>query len=199
MSSTINGRTPEHSVAPLFLERWSPRAFTGEALPEAELMKILEAARWAPSAYNAQPWRFVYALRDTPAWPRLLGLLNQHNQSWAKEAGALLILFSKTTLVPPGADRAVPSACHSFDAGAAWACLALEATRLGWHVHAMAGFDKARAIEELAVPEGYVAEAAIALGRKADKSVLPAALQAREEPSGRNPVEAFAFAGKFKD
>lgn len=197
MSATVNGRTTGHEVAAQFPERWSPRAFTGEAIPEAALLSIFEAARWAPSAFNAQPWRFVYARRGTPAWDRLLGLLNPPNQVWAKNAGALVVIFSKTTLLPPGASEEVPSPCHSFDAGAAWACLALEATRLGWYAHAMAGFDKPRALAELGVPAGYQAEAAVALGRKGDKSALPEALQPREAPSGRKPVEEFAFEGQF--
>ena len=87
-----NSRTADYPIDALFLERWSPRAFTGEAIPERQLSSLFEAARWAPSSYNSQPWRFLYARRDTEPWPRFLGLLNEYNQSWARNAAALVIL-----------------------------------------------------------------------------------------------------------
>jgi nitroreductase len=196
--TTVNGRTAAHPIDPKFLERWSPRAFTGEAIGEADLMTILEAARWAPSSYNSQPWRFIYARRGTPAWDGLFALLNPFNQSWAKEAGALIIIVSSSTMLPPGAEKPVPSHSHSFDTGSAWGHLALEAQRLGWHTHGMVGFDMNRAFADLGVPEGYRVEAAIAIGRLGDKSILPEQLQARETPSDRKPLSEIAFEGKFK-
>ena len=196
--TTLNGRTADHPIDAQFLERWSPRAFTGEAMGEADMMTILEAGRWAPSSYNSQPWRFVYALRGTPAWDRLLGLLNPFNQSWAKQAGALVILVSNSLMLPPGAEKPVPSHSHSFDAGTASGYLALQAQRLGWHAHGMVGFDMDRAFAELDVPEGHRVEAAFAFGRRGDKSILPEGLQAREMPNERNPLSAMAFEGSFK-
>lgn len=195
--TTANGRTADHPIDPLFLERWSPRAFTGEVMPKADLETILEAARWAPSSYNSQPWRFVYALRDTPAWDHLFGLLNPFNQSWAKQAGALIIIMSCETMLPPGADQRVPSHSHSFDAGAAWGYLALQAERSGWAAHAMVGFDMARAATELHMPPGHRVEAAIAIGRKGDKSLLPEAMAAREMPNTRESLAASMFEGSF--
>jgi nitroreductase len=195
--TTANSRTSDHPIDPLFLERWSPRAFTGEVLPEAELMTILEAARWAPSSYNSQPWRFIYARSGTPHWDALFGLLNPFNQSWAKPAGAIVIVVSSETMLPPGAAARVPSHSHSFDAGAAWGYLALQAAKSGWAAHAMVGFDLARAASELKVPAGYRVEAAIAIGRKGDKSLLPEAMAAREMPNGREPLSAIAFEGAF--
>jgi nitroreductase len=192
-----NSRTSDYPIDPLFLERWSPRAFTGEAISERELLTLLEAARWAPSSYNSQPWRFLYARRDTEPWPRFLGLLNEYNQSWAKNAAALLILVSKTTLLPRGADKEVPSYTHSLDAGAAWANLALQATRSGWAAHGMAGFDVSRTAAELGVPADYRVEAAIAIGRPGDKSILPEPLRAREQPSDRLPLSQLVSEGKF--
>src|SRR5512138_1411530 len=94
-------RAPEHAVDPLFVQRWSPRAFTGEELPEATLMSFLEAARWAPSAMNAQPWRFVYARRGTPSFERLLSALAPSNQAWAARASALIAVASATTMTLP--------------------------------------------------------------------------------------------------
>jgi nitroreductase len=192
-----NSRTSDYPIDPLFLERWSPRAFTGEAISERELLTLLEAARWAPSSYNSQPWRFLYARRDTEPWPRFLGLLNEYNQSWAKNAAALLILVSKTTLLPRGADKEVPSYTHSLDAGAAWANLALQATRSGWAAHGMAGFDVSRTVAELGVPADYRVEAAIAIGRPGDKSILPEPLRAREQPSDRLPLSQLVSEGKL--
>jgi nitroreductase len=195
--TTANSRTADHPIDPLFLERWSPRAFTGEAIPEAELMTLLEAARWAPSCYNSQPWRFLYARRDAEGWPRFLGLLVPYNQSWAKNAAALVILVSKTTLLPPGTEKEIPARTHSLDAGAAWANLALQAVRSGWAAHGMAGFDVERTAAELGVPSDYRVEAAIAIGRQGDKSLLPEALQAREKPSARMPLSQLAMEGRF--
>jgi nitroreductase len=192
-----NSRTADYPIDPLFLRRWSPRAFTGEAIPEAELLTLLEAARWAPSSFNSQPWRFLYARRDTEPWPKFLGLLSEYNQSWAKSAAALVILVSKTTLLPRGADKEVPSYTHTLDAGAAWANLALQATRSGWAAHGMAGFDVPRTAAELGVPADYRVEAAIAIGRPGDKSLLPEALRAREQPSERLPLSQLVSEGRF--
>jgi nitroreductase len=192
-----NSRTADYQIDALFLERWSPRAFTDEPIPERELLTLLEAARWAPSSFNSQPWRFLYARRDTAHWLQFLALLNDYNQSWAKNAAALLILVSKTTLLPRGADKEVPSYTHSLDAGAAWANLALQATRSGWAAHGMAGFDVPRTAAELGVPPDYRVEVAIAIGRPGDKSLLPEALRAREQPSDRLALSQLAWEGRF--
>ncbi len=192
-----NSRTADYPIDPLFLERWSPRAFTGEAISERDLLTLLEAARWAPSSYNSQPWRFLYARRGTEPWARFLGLLAEFNQAWAKNAAALAILVSKTTLLPRGADKEGPSYTHSLDAGAAWANLALQATRSGWAAHGMAGFDVSRTAAELGVPPDYRVEAAIAIGRPGDKSLLPEALRAREQPSDRLPLPQLVWEGRF--
>ena len=194
---TFEGRRTEHPIEPMFLERWSPRAYTGEAMPDADLMTIFEAARWAPSSYNSQPWTFVYAKRDTPHWDKLLGLLNEFNQSWAKNAAVMIIAVSNSLMLPPGAEKPVPSHSHSYDAGSAWAYLALQASRLKWDAHAMVGFDMDRAFAELNVPQGYRVEAAICIGRRGDKSMLPEGLQGRETPNGRNPLDGMIREGAF--
>jgi nitroreductase len=196
--TTANRRTSAYPIDPLFLERWSPRAFTGESIPEPELLGLFEAARWAPSSYNSQPWRFLYARRESQSFAQFLGLLNSFNQSWAQAAAALVILVSKTTLLPPGADREVPSHTHSLDAGAAWALLALQATRSGWAAHGMAGFDRPRTAAELGVPADYRVEAAIAIGRPGDPALLPESLRAREQPSGRLPLSHVVCEGRFR-
>ena len=195
--TTVGNRTSDHPIDAQFLERWSPRAFTGEAISEADLMSIFEAARSAPSSYNSQPWAFVYARRDTPAWAHLFGLLIEFNQGWAKDAAAVVILASNSLMTPPGKTEAVPSHSHSMDAGSAWGYLALQALKMGWHTHGMVGFDIPRAFAELGFPAGYRVEMALAIGKQGDKSTLPEFLQGREEPSGRKPLSESVFEGKF--
>jgi nitroreductase len=106
--TNANARHSVYPIDPMFLERWSPRAFTGEGISAADLMTIMEAARLAPSSYNSQPWRFIYARRDTPHWDTFLDLLVPFNRSWAKDAAALLVLVSNPLMKPPGSDNAVP-------------------------------------------------------------------------------------------
>jgi nitroreductase len=195
--TTANTRTSDHDIDPLFLERWSPRAFLQDEISEADLMRMFEAARWAASSYNSQPWRFLWARRGTAHWDKFLGLLNPFNQSWAKDASALVVLVSNSLMRPPGAEKDVPSHSHSLDAGAASGNFALQATRMGWNVHGMVGFDMDRAFAELNVPKGYRVEAAYAVGKRGDKATLPEALQAREAPSPRKPVAEIAMEGGF--
>ncbi len=195
--TTVGTRTSDHEIDPIFLERWSPRAFTGEPIGDEELMQIFEAARWAPSSYNSQPWRFVYARRDTPHWEPMLSLLNDANRSWAKNAAVVMILASSSTMIVPGQQNPIPSWSHSLDAGSAWAYLALQATKLGWYAHGMVGFDRDRAFAELGFPEGYRVEAAIAIGRRGDPSILPEPVRAREMMNGRKPLAETVYEGKF--
>jgi nitroreductase len=193
-----NPRTAAYPIDEQFLNRWSPRAYTGADIAEETVLTFLEAARWAPSSYNSQPWRFVYARRGTPEWESLLGLLNEFNRSWAEKASVLIVLLSKTTFTPPGASAPVPAVTHAFDTGSAWAYLALQASLSGWHAHGMVGFDKERARAELAVPADFSVEAMVAIGKLGDKSILPEGLQARELPSPREPLSKLAFEGKFQ-
>jgi len=196
--TTPSTRHSDYPIDPVFLERWSPRAFSAETIAEHELLGLLEAARWAPSSYNSQPARFIYGRRGTPAFDKLLGILNEFNRSWAKTAAAIVIAVSNSLMRPPGQDKDVPSHSHSFDAGAAWMSFALQATRQGWYTHGMVGLDFDRAFAELDVPQGYRVEAAIAVGRLGDKATLPDFLQAREQPSDRRPLSAVAMEGGFK-
>ncbi|MEW6339567.1 MAG: nitroreductase family protein [Paraburkholderia sp.] len=195
--TTSNARAAEHPIDIQFLNRWSPRAFTQEVIPEATLLTFFEAARWAPSSYNSQPWRFAYARRGTEQWTRFLGFLNEFNQSWAQHAAAIVIVLSKSTFTPPGASAEVPAPTHSFDSGAAWGYLALQASLAGWHAHGLAGIERDKIRKELAVPDVYSIEAGIAIGRAGDKSVLPEALQAREVQSPRKPLAEIAAEGRF--
>jgi nitroreductase len=190
-------RQPDHPIDPLFLERWSPRAFDGAEMPEEDLLTLFEAARWAPSAFNSQPWRFLYARRGDENWERFLSLLIPWNQGWAHGASALIYILSDMLAFTDKTGQPATSHSHSFDAGAAWACLALQATKLGYQAHGMSGVQLELARAELGVPERYRIEAAAAVGRVGDPAMLEEKLRAREVPSGRRAVEEFAFAGSF--
>ncbi|WP_454252719.1 nitroreductase family protein [Pseudomonas sp. Marseille-Q7302] len=194
---TNSSRTPQYPVDPQFVQRWSPRAFEPTAIEEETLLGFIEAARWAPSAFNAQPWRFLYARRDDAHWGLFLSLISEFNRSWAQHASALVIILSKTTLLRASSGEEVPFPSHSFDAGAAWAYLALQATNAGWHVHGMAGIDRVGIQRELRVPAPFKVELAVAIGKLGDKASLSEQLQARELPSPRLKVEELAVAGPY--
>jgi nitroreductase len=193
--ATSSDRKADYEIHPLFIQRWSPRAFTGEEIPDAELFSALEAARWAPSGSNAQPWRFVFSKRDSSSWPVFLDLLNPGNRRWAERASALILFVSKKTVSRNG--EVVQSKSHSFDTGAAWQNFALQALLLGWHTHGMGGFDREKARTDLKVPDDFTIEAVIAIGRQGDKSALPAELQEREFPNSRQPLKDLALEGGF--
>ncbi len=197
MTIAVPPRQPDHPVEPLFVERWSPRAFTGEEISEAELATIFEAARWAPSSYNSQPWRFLYARRGTPLFDTFFGLLSAYNQQWAANATVLIVAVSARTFLKPGTSEVLVSRSHSFDTGAAWANLALQATRLGWHAHGIGGFDAEQARAVLGVPVDHDVEAAIAIGRRGDKALLPESFHKGESPNGRRPLSETVFEGGF--
>jgi nitroreductase len=189
----VVARQADHPIEPMFLERWSPRAFDGSVISDEDLLTIFEAARWAPSAFNYQPWRFLYARRGDANWARFLDLLIPFNQAWAGNAAVLVYVLSDTLIDRGKAGDPQPSHSHSFDAGAAWACLALQAARLGHHAHGISGLHFDRAREELAVPERYRIEAAVALGSLA----TPEGLRSPETPSGRKPLAEIVFAGRL--
>ena len=194
----MSPRRPDHPIDPLFLDRWSPRAFDGSDMPEEDLLTIFEAARWAPSAFNSQPWHFLYAKRGDSNWARFLSLLIPWNQGWAHSASVLVYIVSDSL---PFTDRKTgepaPSTTHSFDAGAAWACLALQATRMGYFAHGMSGIQYELARAELGLPERFHLDAACVIGRIGDPAMLDEKLRAREAPSDRKPLAEFVHAGNF--
>lgn len=193
----MTARTPDHPIDPLFLHRWSPRAFDGSEIPDADLMTIFEAARWAPSAFNSQPWRFLYAKRGEADWERFLSQLIPWNRGWAQSASVLVYILSDRTPMTGRDGSPGVSRTHSFDAGSAWVSLALQATRMGYHAHGMSGIEYGAAEAELGVPERYRLEAACVIGRIGDPATLDEKMRAREAPSGRRPIEESVFCGGF--
>ncbi|MDX5988567.1 nitroreductase family protein [Haloferax mediterranei ATCC 33500] len=177
----------------MFVNRWSPRAMTGESLSEDEFMPLFEAARWAPSAFNDQPWRFLYATRESNHWDTYLGLLSEGNRVWAKRAAVFAVILSKTTFDHNG----TPSRTHSFDSGAAWQNLALEGSRRGLVVHGIGGFDYERTEATLSIPPGYAVEAMAAIGVRGSPDTLPTGLREREQPSDRKQLAAVVTDGEF--
>lgn len=186
-------RRPDHPADDIFVDRWSPRAMSGEPIGENELMILFEAARWAPSSFNNQPWRILYARRDSQHWPLFLSLLVESNQAWANKAAALLVFISKTTFDHNGK----PARTHSYDTGAAWENLALQAMLRGYVAHGMQGFDYERARTELNIPDEYQVEAMAAIGMPGPKESLPERLRKIETPNDRRPVAQSICEGPF--
>lgn len=186
-------RRADHDIDDQFLRRWSPRAMNGQPMAREALMRLFEAARWAPSSGNAQPWRFVYALAGTDAFQAFFDLLVEGNKPWCARAGALVIVASHTH-----SDSGRPQRTHSFDTGAAWMSLALQASRMGLVVHGMEGFDYDRAPAVAGLPPGTVPECMIAIGHPGAIEDLPEKYRAREAPNDRNPVSSFAFEGRME-
>jgi nitroreductase len=186
-------RQAGYPIAAPLLDRWSPRALSGEALSEAELMPLFEAARWAPSSGNFQPWRFLYARRDTDFWPAFFGLVTPRNQAWAQRAGALVLVISRTHFDGDGR----PCRTHSYDSGAAWENLALQAAASGLVAHGIEGFDYDQARRVLRVPAAYAIEAMVVIGKPGDKALLSESLQQREQPNTRRPLAELVCEGPF--
>lgn len=186
------GAVTDAELHPLLAQRWSPRGFdAGHELSDAELSAILEAARWAPSAANTQPWRFVVARRGEPVYERLVALLAPGNVLWAPAASALILVAAATRN-----DEGAPQPWARYDAGQAAAHLTVQATALGLTVHQMGGFDAAAAKAEFGLPEGVEPQAVIAVGRLDPHAVLPEALAAREvAPRARRPLAELLLAG----
>ncbi|NYE26346.1 nitroreductase family protein [Pigmentiphaga litoralis] len=196
--SIPNSRQADFPVDPQFVARWSPRAFSGEPIAEGTLLTFLEAARWAPSAFNSQPWRFLYARRGTSDWDLYLGLVNDFNRAWAQSASAIVFILSQTRFTPPGKTEDQDLATHAFDAGAAWAHLALQASLSGWSTHGIAGIERDKIRATLDVPPAYAIQAGVVIGKPGDIAQLSESLRQRETPSPRQPLSALAFAGKFR-
>ncbi len=187
-------RKADYAIEPLILDRWSPRAMSGEEISNEELMRLFEAARWAPSSFNAQQWRALYARRDSEHWPTFLGLLVEGNKTWAKNAAVLVLFISRTTFEYDGE----PSTTHSYDCGAAWENFALQGFHQGFVVHGMEGFDYDRAKTELKIPDEFRVEAMAAVGKPGTKETLPEKLRTKENPNDRRKLTESICEGPFR-
>lgn len=191
-------REPDHAINPIFTTRWSARSFTGETMPEKDLLSMLEAARWAHSSANRQPWRFSYALRGDADFDRYVHFLDDGNREWAHKAAAVVIVISARRTKP--ADGSAPRniGTHSLDTGCALQSFTLQASMMGYIAHPMAGILPDKIREHLAISdEDYKVEAGIAVGRLAPREELPERLREREKKSGRRPLSETAFRGGF--
>ena len=183
----------EHEIAPVFINRWSPKAMSGEEISREELMRLFEAARWAPSAFNNQPWRFSYAMKNSEYWDTFFALLVDANKTWAKNAAVLIVAISKKTFDHNGK----PARTHSYDAGAARENLALQGSLMGLVIHCMQGFDYDKAKNIFSISDEYQVEAMIAVGKAGKKEELPENIQKREFPSDRKKISEIVFEGSF--
>ncbi|MDO8631181.1 MAG: nitroreductase family protein [Phycisphaerales bacterium] len=186
-------RKADYPIDPIFIDRWSPRAMSGEPITDRELMTLFEAARWAPSTYNEQEWRFLYAGRTGPHWSTFMDILVEANRVWCGRAAVLVVVLSHKVFSRNGKLNPV----HTFDTGAAFENLALQGARMGLVVHGMAGFDPDKARKNLKIPDDYSVEAMIAVGRPGDPNELPPELREREVPTDRKPVGEIAREGTF--
>ncbi|MDX1611358.1 MAG: nitroreductase family protein [Candidatus Thermoplasmatota archaeon] len=192
--ATLAQREPQaQRVHHRFVARRSPLAFQEKQIPEEDILAIFEAARWAPSSFNEQPWRFVYASSEAER-ARFLEAILEGNKVWAQNAPMLVFITAKTTFTRNGA----PNDHAWFDAGAAWMSLALQARELGLDTHAMAGIDPERAADVIDLPADHEVIAAVAVGYRAPPETLPEELQEREtSASPRKPLEEIAFEARF--
>lgn len=177
-----------YEIDPIFLKRWSSRAFSDRPVSENVLMSIFEAARWAPSALNIQPWRFIVA-RKQEDLEKFYSFILPGNLKWSRNAPVLALLISEKT----------DEISKAFDAGTAWGYLSLEAAHKGLVTHAMGGIDKEKAKEVLNIPDNYDVHIAVAIGYQGDSSELPEDLQKREKPSTRKPFSQIVTEGYFTD
>lgn len=184
-------RQGDYPVHPLFLNRWSSRAFETKEVADETVYTILEAARWAPSSSNLQPWRFIVAKTEAQK-QKFQSFIKPNNRLWTDYAPVLVLILSQKFRQ----DGALNGA-HAFDAGAAWASLAFQAHLLGLATRAVGGYDRDIAREVLGVPEAYELHAVIALGYRGTSERLPSELQERELPNGRRPLSESIIEGAF--
>ncbi|WP_299824083.1 nitroreductase family protein [uncultured Pontibacter sp.] len=194
----MNPTSTENKIAVhnLIEKRWSPRAFADTPVEQEQLESLFEAARWAPSAMNEQPWRFIYATKeDKEAYDRLLSCLVEANQVWAQNAPVLFVSVAKNAYDFNGS----PNAFAWHDVGMATANLLLQATELDLHVHMMGGFNAIKAREVLGIPEDFGPVAMGAVGYVGDPEQLPEQLKARElSPRERKPLSEIVFNGNWE-
>jgi len=185
----------EFPVHELIQNRWSPRAFSDKPVPQEVLRSLFEAARWAPSSSNEQPWAYIVATKDDAEnFEKSLGALVEFNANWARKAPVLVIAVAELAFAKNNA----PNRNAQYDVGAASLQLSIEATARGLVVHQMAGFDPETAKEAYDIPQGWEPIAAMAIGYPGDASSLPEPLQSREKaPRSRKRIREFVMSGQW--
>lgn len=186
-------RTTQAQVDRLFVERWSPRAFSDQPMRQDQIDTLLEAARWSPSSFNRQPWLFLYETKDGPQRAKFEQSLAPPNREWA--AGAPLLI---AILVEKDENEGQWELSHgaTFDTGSAWMSIALQARIMGLYAHAMGGVDREAAHELLNIPrDKYHVACIVAVGALGNAQDLPEQLREREQPSPRNPLSDVARRG----
>jgi len=191
-------RKPDHAINPIFTTRWSARSFTGETMPEEDILSMFEAARWAHSSANRQPWRFTYAMRGDANFEQYVHFLDDGNQEWAHKAAAVVIVISARRTKPTDGSAPRNIGTHSLDTGCALQSFTLQAAMMGYIAHPMAGILVGKIREELGIPEDeYKVEAAIAVGRLAPREMLSERFRGREVQSQRRPLSEIVFKGTY--
>jgi nitroreductase len=185
----------DYPIHTLLSDRWSPRAFDKKPVPADVLRSLFEAARWAPSSNNEQPWAYLVATHDdTVNFAKMTSVLVEFNANWAKHAPVLALAVSQRAF----AKNNTPNRNAHYDTGAASAHLTVEATSRGLFVHQMAGFDPDKARQVFGIPEGWDAVAAMAIGYAGDPTSLPPPYQDRElAPRQRKPIREFVMTGRW--
>jgi nitroreductase len=187
--------TADHPVHDFILKRWSPRAFSSKPVPPDVLRSLFEAARWAPSSNNEQPWAYLVATKEDPeSYAKTLGVLVEFNANWAKNAPVLALAVAKLNF----SKNSTPNRNAPYDLGASAALLSVEATSRGLFVHQMAGFDPHKARQVFEIPSDWDASAALAIGYAGDLESLSQPLKDRElAPRTRKPLREFVMTGKW--
>jgi nitroreductase len=185
----------EHEILDLLRRRWSPHAFDARPVEADKLHRVLEAARWAMSSYNEQPWNYIIGTKDHPEdWQRLFDCLEEGNRAWAHTAPVLMLSVASLKFARNG----TPNREAQHDVGAASAMMTIQATAEGLFVHQMAGFKMAQARQTFQIPDDHEPMAAIAMGYPGDINVLPENLKQRTlGPRVRKPLSQIVFRGKW--
>ncbi len=184
----------DKDIHPLIKNRWSPRSFDVRSVETVKLQRLFEAARWAPSSFNEQPWRFVAGIKGDETWQKIFDSLNEWNQQWAAEAPVLVLTIGSTRHAKNNKENAI----FKYDVGQAVACLTVQASADGLVVHQMGGFSKQKAVEHFDIPEDFVPLTVSAIGYQAAPEKLPADFETLERnPRSRKPLEEFVFSGRF--
>jgi nitroreductase len=182
---------PVEGVLPAILNRWSPRSFSDREVSAADLSKVFEAVRWAPSSNNEQPWRYLVGVRNSETHKKIASTLGGFNQAWAPHAPVLILGAAKTLFSQKGA----PNAYAHYDLGASTMLLVLQASALGLTTHQMAGFDHDAARQALEIPGEFALGSVIALGYQGEPAALTneRLLASEVAPRQRKPLEDFVF------